>query len=102
MIKNESALAASLVPAMLDILKSMPDHSKVSMTQLIEDIGLDITQMNMLELFSVHNKLVQEAEKSGIILDYSEYDGEDVGLPFNLQATVVRNSKKSKGKAKPR
>lgn len=93
MKKNESELATEMVQSVLEILKSKPDHSRVSAVQLMNEAGIDTDYMNMLELFAVYNKLIQEAEKIGIRLDYSEYDGEDVGLPFNLQAVVIREGK---------
>lgn len=61
----------------------------------MNEAEIDTDHMNMLELFVVYNKLVQEAEWAGIRLDYSEYDGGDVGLPFNLQAVVIREGEKT-------
>lgn len=52
---------------------------------------MDVDQITFKDLFHIQARVETEAKKSGIKLDYSEFDGTLSGVPFNLPAVVIRS-----------
>ena len=76
---------------LLQQIKDHPEYNYISVRDLIHDTGMDIDQIEFMDLFHIQKRLEEEAKKAGIKLDYSEFDGMLSGVPFNLPAVVIRS-----------
>lgn len=76
---------------LLQQIKNHPEYSYISVSDLIHDAGMDVDQITFKDLFHIQARVETEAKKSGIKLDYSEFDGTLSGVPFNLPAVVIRS-----------
>ena len=79
-----------IVNMLLQQIKDHPEYNYISVRDLIHDTGMDIDQIEFMDLFHIQKRLEEEAKKVGIKLDYSEFDGMLSGVPFNLPAVVIR------------
>ena len=79
------------VNMLLQQLKDHPECNYISVRDLINDAGMDIDQIEFMDLFHIQKRMEAEAMKAGIKLDYSEFDGMLSGVPFNLPAVVIRS-----------
>lgn len=78
----------SMIDEMIDKLREMPDGTKISVLDLIGQLGYNADQMGTEELFTVYYALEEAAQKANITLDASDCDGLPVGVPFIVPFAV--------------
>lgn len=73
------------------IITNMEDGEVSSIARLAHKVHGEACDEDM---FTLMNLVIYECAKEGIFLDYSEHDGKDEGLPYNL-TFVVRRTKEA-------
>ena len=74
-----------LVKKLIDTLYKRKSGSKTSISKLLIKCGYDPADYEKSgELFAIYDEFCKEAKKQKITLDWSEHEGKDVGLPYNL------------------
>ena len=82
----------SIVSGLVDELRELPDHTKLTTWQLMDQAGYMDEELSNEDLMDIDYALRQAARKAHIILDSSKHDGIPEGLPFNLDY-IVKNAK---------
>jgi len=75
---------------LVEELRECEDGTIISTSELAKQAGYD--DLDLEDLFALHDVLFRAARRNKIKLDMSAHDGMVEGLPFNLQF-VVRNKK---------
>ena len=77
-----------IVDILIKDLEKLPDGTETSTGSMVRNHGYN--DMNTFDLIDLHNMLFDAVEEDDILLDMSEHDGKDEGLPFNLTFIVRR------------
>ena len=64
----------------------LPDGTETSITKLLNN-----PQFTSKQLFDIYNSVIEVCKKINITLDFSEHEGEVVGLPYNLPFIIKHN-----------
>ncbi len=72
-----------IVEEMIEELRECEDGTVTSTSELAKQLGY-----KDMDLFEVHSALVSSAKANKITLDFSAYDNEVIGLPYNIPFTV--------------
>ncbi len=81
-----------IVKDLVEELRDFPDGYEVTSGELLADFGYEPDKMEFQDLFYIHAAMFRAAKANHITLDMSKHDGQDEGLPWNLDF-VVRNKK---------
>ena len=74
-----------LVKKLIDALIKKNSGTKTSISKLMIKCGYNPTDYEKSgELFAICDEFCKEAKKQDITLDWSEHEGKDIGLPYNL------------------
>lgn len=68
----------NIVDGIVKKIEQMKDGEKSRIGALIE------TRLEIEDLFRVQELVIEVLKRKGIILDYSEHEGKEEGLPWNL------------------
>lgn len=76
---------SELVKKLIDTLYKRKSGTKTSISKLMTKCGYNPADYEKNgELFAIYDEFCKEAKKQEITLDWSEHEGKDVGLPYNL------------------
>ncbi len=74
-----------LITKLMDMLYKRKSGSKSSISKLMIKCGYDPADYEKNgEIFAIYDEFCKEAKKQEITLDWSEHEGKDVGLQYNL------------------
>ena len=81
----------AVIGAVMDKIEEHEDGDRISISELIKEIGMDAGRCSTEDLFEITSSIYDAAEDRNIRLDNSKFDGMAVGLPFNIPF-VIRKS----------
>ena len=78
----------AIAEKLVEMLRECNDGTRTTTCLLLKAAGLDVMQIDQLDLMCIHNELTKEARTNHIKLDDSEHAGKCEGLPYNLDFIV--------------
>ena len=73
---------------MVNRLLKQENGFESSVGKLVDELGY--SNMEILDMMELNQKVFAQAEEQGLILDMSMHDGLEEGLPFNLDFVLKR------------
>lgn len=74
-----------MIHKLINKLYTYDSGVKTNVIKLMAETGYDAADYEKNgELFAIYDEFCKAADAAGIKLDWSEYEGKDVGLPYNL------------------
>ena len=80
----------ALVKEVFNFKESTNQNDGNGYTYIYEDF-----ELKEGDFFEIYEKLMDKIEKEDIILDFSKWDDQIVGLPYNLSFVIRRNNDQS-------
>ena len=91
-----------LIKAMINRLYKKKSGVKTSISKLMDECEFDPADYEKNgEMFAIYDDFCKAAEASEIALDWSEHEGKDVGLPYNLSFIASWETVEACGGIKP-
>ena len=72
-----------IVSMVIDKIKELPEGTETSISCIISKIFMD-NKLSTNDLFKINRDVINKVELENIVLDYSKYNNQEVGLPFNI------------------
>lgn len=70
-------------------LRKTQNYDCLSTSELLGRAGISFLDVDDDQMLDVQWAFMKAAKKEGIILDYSEYAGTNVGLPYNIPSVII-------------
>lgn len=80
-----------IVNKIMKHIKKLDNNTKITTYQLCRDVGYD--DNDCLDMLNIDYTLWQYCCRAGILLDSSEFDGQTLGLPYNLPFIIKKIGK---------
>ena len=80
-----------LVNEIFEEITKLLDGTEISTAQILKKLYPNF-ELSTEDLFKIEMEVRKKSELEGIVLDKSKYDGQFVGLPFNIP--FVKSTKK--------
>jgi len=85
----------SIITTLLDYIEKQPDGYENSLLAVLNEVYTDLkyengiyyfgnNELTFKNLFELQELLIKKSQEKNILLDFSKYDGQAVGLPFNI------------------
>ena len=81
----------TLVRKTAEYIIGLPDGDRTTIALAVENAaGSDLWDGDDNILMRIHEDIIEEVGKSGVVLDFSSHSGRVEGLPYNLDFVVRR------------
>ena len=91
-----------IIKKLIDRLYAYESGAETSISKLMLECGYDLSDYQKDgEILAIYDEFCKAAEKSEIELDWSEHEGKDIGLPYNLHFTAKWETVNACGGIKP-
>ena len=69
------------VNVLVDVIEHLSSGKEISISEIL---GNNVSIYDSNELFDINSKTLEKCENNGIKLNFDKYNGQYVGLPFNI------------------
>ena len=91
---KENQSKTEIVNKIIEKIKLLPNNTETSISSLLAEMfqsrykqgiyNFDNLELTNRDMFDINEAVIEKVNEENIELDYSKFEGQDVGLPFNI------------------